>query len=89
MKTSYFTFGQCHIHRIGGIVYDRNCVVKITAPDPRAEAWRLFGEKWSMEYDDQPPTEWFPGGVIEMNFLSHSTPRLGIVESTWATKPLG
>ena len=66
MKTSYFTFGQAHSHVANGRTLDRNTVVKITAEDPRARMFELFGAKWSMEYDAPPDMRLFPGGIVEL-----------------------
>jgi hypothetical protein len=67
MKTSYFTFGQGHRHEIGGVVYDKDCVLKITAEDPRAVMFEMFGPKWSMEYDEPQSIHVFPRGTFEIN----------------------
>lgn len=67
VKTSYFTFGQQHLHKYGDRTVDRNTVVKITARRPREVMKQLFGMEWSMEYDEAPDPEVFPGGVIEID----------------------
>jgi hypothetical protein len=62
MTTSYFTFGQAHVHRVNGRTFDCDTVVKITAEDPRAVMVETFGQKWSMEYSEPPklqPEGWF------------------------------
>lgn len=64
MTTSYFTFGQSHAHAVDGITYDKDCVVAITAEDPRAEMFRLFGAKWAMQYDEPPDLKHFPRGIF-------------------------
>lgn len=66
MKTSYFTFGQCHTHRINNQTLDCDTVVKITAEEPRDKMFELFGPKWSMEYDTEPNMKFFPKGIIEL-----------------------
>lgn len=64
MKTSYFTFGFAHAHAVRGFTYDKDIVVKITADDPRKIMQDTFGNKWSMEYKDQPPNmALFPRGI--------------------------
>ena len=56
MKTSFFTFGQSHVHVLDdGTRLDRDTTVKIVAEEPRDIMTRLFGAKWSMEYDFLPP----------------------------------
>jgi hypothetical protein len=64
--TSWFTFGQIHVHSIDGKTFDRNCVVKITAPDPRSQMVTYFGVKWAMEYQECPDLAYYPRGVIEL-----------------------
>lgn len=54
MQTSYFTFGQTHVHSVNGHTFDKDTVVKITAEDPREVMFKHFGAKWSMQYDKQP-----------------------------------
>lgn len=68
MTTAYFTFGQCHSHNLGGQVFDKDCVVKITATDPRAEMFKLFKRKWSMEYSECPDMKWFPRGIVHLTY---------------------
>lgn len=50
MTTTYVTFGFDHRHYIGDETFDRNTVAKITAEDPRAIAFELFGRKWCTDY---------------------------------------
>ena len=63
MKTAYFTFGQDHTHRLHNITLDKDIVIAITDEAPRAEAFALFGTKWSLQYDEQPDMKYFPRGV--------------------------
>lgn len=65
MTTAYFTFGQDHVHVIGGIVYDKDCVLKITSSDPRETMVYSFGPKWAMQYEELPNLRHYPRGVIE------------------------
>jgi hypothetical protein len=53
--TAYFTLGQDHVHRHSGRTLDCDTVLKITAADPRSRMFELFGSKWAMQYDDNPP----------------------------------
>jgi hypothetical protein len=69
MITNYFTFGQAHEHVIGGIVFDKDTVVRITAENPRDKMFALFGPKWSMQYDKPPQMDLFPGGIIDASNL--------------------
>ncbi len=66
MTTSYFTFGQAHRHEINGIVFDKDCVVKITGEEPRGVMFGLFGRQWSMEYFTTPDMKHYPRGIIEI-----------------------
>ena len=45
MITSYFTLGQSHIYRLNGQTLDRDCVIKITAENPRG-VYNLTDNKW-------------------------------------------
>jgi len=73
MKTAYFTFGQSHIHSIGGVTFDRNCVVKIVSEDPRQTMFDTFGPKWCIQHDDVPPNmKFYPRGIL--NLLSNPQP---------------
>lgn len=62
-KTRYFTFGQIHVHSIGSFTYDKDVVVEITAEDPRKEMFRIFGDKWAMEYKNKPDMSFYPRGI--------------------------
>ena len=66
MKTRWFTFGQNHTHRFVDVTLDCDIAVEITAEDPRAEMFRLFGAKWGMEYDERPEERFIPRGVIQI-----------------------
>ena len=66
METAYFTFGQCHFHKIDDKIFDKDSVVKITSEDPRTKMFELFGSKWAMQYDEPPNMEYFPRGIIEL-----------------------
>lgn len=65
--TKYFTFGQDHIHKIDGVIYDRDCVIKITAVNPRSRMFELFGVKWSTEYNSlkELNIKHYPRGIFE------------------------
>lgn len=65
LKTSYFTFGQVHVHSVNGRTFDKDTVVKITAEDPRQVMFDTFGNKWGFEYD-QPPDMRLFGEIVEL-----------------------
>lgn len=66
MITQWFSFGQVHVHSVNGRTYDKDCIVEITAPDPRAVMFATFGRKWGMQYDIPPDMRYFPRGVIKL-----------------------
>lgn len=66
MNTSYFTLGQQHVHSYNGETLDKDIVIKITAKDPRAKMFELFGPVWSLQYDECPEMEYFPRGIYEI-----------------------
>lgn len=68
VKTSYFTFGQAHVHRVDGFTWDCDVVCKITAPDPRSVMVDAFGIKWAFEYASlgEVGIERYPRGVKEL-----------------------
>jgi hypothetical protein len=66
--TRYYTFGFNHAHASGGFTYDKDIVVKITAPDPRAVMVQRFGQQWSMEYRESDlDMSWYPRGIKEIS----------------------
>lgn len=65
-KTSYFTFGQDHVHRVNNQTFDCDTVVKITAINPRERMVEMFGGKWSMEYDRLPDMDFYPKGLVTL-----------------------
>lgn len=65
MKISYFTFGFGHEHIINGVVYNKDCVLRIIANDPRKVMLESFGTIWSMEYDRPPSPSLFPRGILD------------------------
>ncbi len=67
MKTSYFTFGQDHAHRLPNITLDKDIVLKITSPDPRQTMFDLFGRKWAFQYDAPPTMSYYPRGIVDIN----------------------
>lgn len=49
--TRYFTFGAGHRHEWEGEVFDMDVILEITAVNPRAKMFELFGSKWCAEYN--------------------------------------
>lgn len=69
MITRYFTFGQTHVHSINGHTLDKDCVVKITAENPRTVMVEYFKDEWSFEYSNftENDLRYFPRGVYDLN----------------------
>ena len=68
-RTAYFSLGFNHAHAVDGFTYDKDVLVKITAPDPRARMFEVFGGAWSFEYGeaDLPAIlHHFPRGIKEL-----------------------
>lgn len=72
MKT-YITFGQTHIHRVNGKIFDKDCVAVIetkSAEAGRAKAFELFDRKFCFEYSEENfkkcSMEFFPRGLIDV-----------------------
>lgn len=73
MKKTFITFGQDHIHKVGGIIFDKDCVAIINHDDDvsgRDLAFKIFGTKFCFEY---PEEYWnddrmfrYPRGYIEV-----------------------
>lgn len=73
MKT-YVTFGQDHIHKINGKVFDKDCVAVIThslRSEGREMAFEFFNGKFCFEYPedhfDTKIMHHFPRGFINAN----------------------
>jgi len=67
MSKFYISFGQCHVHRIGGFTYDCDVLMGIRAEtyqDARAVAHALTGGVFGTSYTDEDiKMEHFPNGV--------------------------
>ena len=76
MPKTYVTFGQNHVHSVNGNTFDKDTVAVIEAedrPKGRAEAWKLFGDKFfTTYYEDEWDSEkmsYFPKGLISTEDL--------------------
>jgi len=70
MKTIYFTFGQVHRHEHKGIIFDKDCVLEMKAKnsiEARKRMFKIFGDKWSFQYNKLPDMMYFPRGIIKLN----------------------
>ncbi len=65
--TKYFTFGQQHTHSVNGHTMDKDCVIKITAVNPRLKMHELFVNKWAFEHDEIPEMHYFHRGIYFLN----------------------
>jgi len=83
-KRFYCTFGQDHHHEIGGVIYDKDVVLEIEAPNKELAhvlMFKYFNSKWSMCYETRPVPRMmalFPGGIIPF------PPEEALVDLGWA-----
>lgn len=71
---TYVTFGQSHVHSVGGRTFDKDCVAVINSESPkrgRELAFEFFNGEFCFEYPeqywDESKLEYFPRGYIEVN----------------------
>lgn len=67
----FVTFGQAHIHKVNGKIFDKDCVAVIEAKDHgsgKKEVFELFGDKFFTTYADikEVSLEYFPRGIMEV-----------------------
>ena len=58
--------GQIHTYRFNGQTLDHDCVIKITAENPRDIMVEHFGLKWAFEYNECPEMRYFPRGIYNL-----------------------
>jgi len=67
MKT-FVTFGQSHVHKINGKIFDKDCVAVVGGD--REKVFEIFGDKFCFEYPeehwDEDKLKYFPRGYIEV-----------------------
>lgn len=67
MKT-FVTFGQIHIHKINGKIFDKDCVAIVNGD--RNEVFEIFDRKFCFEYSedewDDSSIKYYPRGYIEV-----------------------
>ena len=69
-KKFFVSFGQVHLHVVGGRVFDKDCIGVITAEDEsqaRTKAFECFNDKWCFLYKTEPEMRYFPRGFIEID----------------------
>lgn len=68
MRT-FVTFGQDHIHGIGGKIFDKDCVAIVHGD--RDKVFELFGDQFCFEYPedrwDERDLRLFPRGYVEVD----------------------
>ena len=74
MEKHYVTFGQCHVHEVNGIIFDKDCVAIIKCSgyrQGRNTAFKLFGDQFGTSYHQEDWNEdnmkYFPRGYIEID----------------------
>lgn len=70
---TYVTFGQAHIHSVGGKTFNKDCIAVIrreTKHEGREAAFEFFGPKFFTTYGeddfDMGSMKYFPRGFIEV-----------------------
>lgn len=73
MYKTYVTFGQAHVHEIGGDVFDKDCVAVIdcdSAKDGRDKAFEFFDRKFCFSYFGEEfnhdNMKYFPRGFVNV-----------------------
>lgn len=71
----YITFGQAHLHSIGSLVFDKDCVALVHGHDV-ADCYRqvhhYFGKTYCFSHHDEMPKgamEYFPNGIVEVPYF--------------------
>ena len=69
----YFTLGQVHVHRVGGLTLDKDCIIAISGRsyrDCRNTAFLYFGDKIHTQYKEDELTDeilsFYPRGIINI-----------------------
>lgn len=85
VRKTYFSFGHGHKHLIQTLIGDEeishilgvNTLLCVKGDDPRGTMFKLFGDKWSFQYDKIPDMHFFPLGIYELPDLEF------IIETTF------
>lgn len=72
MNKTYVTFGQSHVHQVGGHHLHKDCVAVINHSGDMSEGRKiavdLFGPKFCTTYfNHMPDMSYFPDGLVELN----------------------
>ena len=65
----YITFGQAHIHKVNGVIFDKDCVAVIDCENPEQGdeiAFRVFDRKFSRIRTEEPTMSFYPRGLISL-----------------------
>lgn len=66
----YITFGQVHVHSVGGKTFDKDCVAVINGSSPQEcdkMAFELFNGRFHQHGAKMPDMSYYPRGLIEVN----------------------
>lgn len=77
MSNYYFTFGQCHVHRVNGKTFDCDTVAVISAEShskARQKFVDLFGDKFHQSLELPPEMSYFPMGFLAVEVDRHICP---------------
>lgn len=65
----YLTFGQIHVHSVGGTTFDKDSVCEIEAKnsiEAREKVEEAFGLKWANIHDKVPDMSFYPRGILPL-----------------------
>lgn len=70
--TSYFSFGQAHVHKLNDVILDKDILLKIVSRTPaRQVMFNLFGSAWCNEIftvpDDEDLANFYPRGIYTLD----------------------
>jgi len=66
----YITFGQVHVHSVGGRTFDKDCVAVVNGETPGQcddMAFELFDGKFHGHSARMSDMSYYPRGLIEVN----------------------
>lgn len=69
LKKYYIAFGKNHVHVLGGITMDKDCIVEIKAETKNMahhEAMKMFKGRFA-RVTEYPDFSCYPRGVIKLN----------------------
>lgn len=66
----YISFGQIHVHSIGGKTLDKDCIAEIEADNERdghEKAMKMFNKKFHNCTESPPDMDFYPRGIINID----------------------